>query len=260
MIEHQYCPSCERPIRLRWEAVSVDECVACSLLFRNPTPSDMQLARIYDRSWSDAEVCTDETGAATIALTRAYAHKLLKSLSLRDFKGLKILDFGAGRGSMLAALSELGADVYAVDPFGYEYLRQKGFKAYRSLDEVPQGLHFDGIVTMDVIEHLHEPWKEISRLRTLLDPSGWIYISTPNAGGIKARILGPRWREAKKDVHLMFFTPLGLETILSRCGFARHQRVKWFIRFSKNPFDVAMHYSFQALSIDGVLRYLAWKK
>ena len=52
--------------------------------------------------------------------SRIYARKLAETLGRKDFAGLKLCDFGAGRGSMATALIELNADVYAIEPFGYE--------------------------------------------------------------------------------------------------------------------------------------------
>src|SRR5205823_4085133 len=150
---------------------------------RHPLPSEKDLAKIYQKSWLDPYEYRSETGGTDLDLARTYVRRLANSLGFKDFSGLKILDFGAGRGAMLTALKELGADVCAIEPFGYQFLENKGFITFRTLDEIPVGIIFDGIVAIDVIEHLYAPWNELRRFLEILKDSGWVYISTVNAGG-----------------------------------------------------------------------------
>jgi hypothetical protein len=160
---------------------------------------------------------------------------------------------------MLTALEELGADVCAIEPFGYEFLKSGGFRTFRTLDEIPKGVIFDGIVAIDVIEHLYAPWNELQRFSELLKTSGWVYIATPNAYGLNAKVFRSGWREVLKPGHLVFFTPCSLETVLKNCGLIRYRQLRWFIKYSDDPFHTVLHYFLQALDLGGELSYLAWK-
>ena len=262
MIKHlvRQCPFCHQTAVPNWKVVNVWKCLSCGLLFRDPLPSYDDLVQLYRESWSDPHEHRAETGGTDIGLARAYARKLACSLSLRDFCGLKLLDFGAGRGAMLTALKELGADVYAIEPFGYEYLRRHGFVAFSTLDEVPEELTFDGIVAIDVIEHLHAPWNEIKQFKNYIKDSGWVYMATLNASGLNAMVFRSNWREVLKMGHLMFFTPFNLEVILANSGYRQYRRLKWFIQYRRNPIRRLLHSILQNLHLDGELRYLGWKK
>ena len=160
---------------------------------------------------------------------------------------------------MLTALAELGADVYGIEPFGYEFLESQGFKAFRALEDLPEGLLFNGIITIDVIEHLTVPWNEIRRLKKILAESGWIHIATLNSDGLNAKIYRSKWREALKPGHLFFFSPHSLKAILGASGFTRCHRLRWFIQCSKNPIRKLVHFLLQALYLDGELLYLVYK-
>jgi len=253
------CSFCCGTVRPYWRDVKVWKCSSCGLLLRHPLPSEQDLAKLYQKSWSDPYKHRSETGGQDLDLARTYAGRLASSLGLKDFSGLKILDFGAGRGAMLTALAELGADVYAIEPFGYQFLASKGFSTFRTLDEIPEGVIFDGIVTIDVIEHLYAPWNELRRFSEILKDSGWVYIATPNACGLNAKIFRSGWQEVLKPGHLIFFTPCSLEAVLTYCGMTRSRRLRWFIKYSDNPIRALLHYFLQALYLGGELNYLAWK-
>jgi len=253
------CPFCEGDVGSYWPTVNVRRCFSCDLLFRNPLPSQKELTALYEESWSDPMENTSETGGTHLDLARVYARMLASSLALKDFSGLKILEFGAGRGAMLTALSELGADAYGIEPFGNEYLKKQGFNIFRSLDELPQGSTFDGVVSIDVVEHLPTPWNEIKRCRDFLTPSGWLYIATLNSQGLNARVYRSKWREVVKRGHLMFFTPRSLASILAACGYERCRRLRWFVQYDNSKAHTSLHYVLQALYLDGELRYLAFK-
>lgn len=252
------CPWCgSRDIYTVWPETHYDWCRSCGLFFRNPMPSREELDNLYASSWSAPEEFTSETGGTDDRLAAIYSHKIALSLKRNDFRGLRILDFGAGRGAMLKALKNMGATVVGVDPYGAAYLQRCGFEAYRDLSEVSGS--FDGIVMIDVFEHLHEPWKLIRELYQVLSNGGWLYIATGNPLGLNARITKGNWREAKKPGHLLWPTPKLMEEILKWAGFREVKRLRWLIRFSSNPIRIVINYSTQIIGLDGELRYLAFK-
>jgi 2-polyprenyl-3-methyl-5-hydroxy-6-metoxy-1,4-benzoquinol methylase len=253
------CIYCRSRISRHWDSVDVWKCSSCGLLFRNPFPSETELANLYEAGWCDPEKNRSETGSTDLALARTYARKIAAELNQTDFRRLTLLEFGAGKGAMMAAMEELGAEVYGVEPFGYEYLEKKGFKIFRTLDEVPKGFVFDGIIAIQVIEHLIEPWNMMEKFRELLKESGWLYVSTLNANGLNARVSRSRWREVRKKGHLIFFTSRNLENILFKIGFRRYKRLRWFVKYRNDPFRKLTNFLLQLCLLDGELRYLAWR-
>jgi SAM-dependent methyltransferase len=159
---------------------------------------------------------------------------------------------------MMKALETAGAEVYGVDPFGYSLLKQEGLNAFRDLSDLPAGMCFDGIFSIDVVEHLSEPWSIVQKLKDLLSLHGWIYVSTPNAAGISARLARSNWRELKKRGHIVFFRPDSLEFLLRKCGFAAYRRLCWRIDYGKGRLRGLPDSLLRALKLDGELRYLAF--
>lgn len=254
------CPFCEGKIVLYWEKISIWQCRSCRLLFRNPQIDDATLIELYASSWKNPMAHRSETGGTTPILAKTYSENLLKTLGLNDFKGLKILDFGAGEGIMSRALKDAGADVWAIEPFGPQVCRLEGISKACTLDELGGKVRFDGIVCIDVIEHLKWPWEHLSRFHDILKPHGWLYLATPNAMSLNAQFLKEKWREAQRTSHLFFFKPVILEKFFEYAGFYSWRRLRWFIRYSSNPIRQLLHFLLQLTLLDGEIRYIAIKK
>lgn len=243
-----------------WPSISVSRCPGCGLLHKTSRMAPDALAELYEGSWRTPDQNTEETGGTDARLARMLAMRLLESLNRKDFGGLKLLDFGAGRGEFLRVLQNLGADVYGVDPFGCDYLQGLGFKAFPDLQALPADLQLDGAVTVDVIEHLHRPWEHLKLLRERLAPQGWLFAATPNAGSAAARVSGPKWKEAGKPGHLLFFTPNSLERILDWSGYGQLRRLRWRIEYTSGSPKKQIQTALQILGWDGQLKYLALRK
>jgi len=262
MMTDRECPQCmQRGLASpHWRAPRFLRCGGCGIIFRYPIPDEAALARLYDRSWELPNHNTDETGATDICIGSRLVSSLAKSLAGRGIAGMRILDYGAGRGAMVAALIKEGADVIAVEPFGCDFLTELGVSVYRDLCELPSDVRFDGIVCLEVIEHLRDPLRVLKRLYERLSLGGWLLITTPNAAGLPARLAGQRWREAAKPGHIVFFTPTTLRNILRDSGFRHIQRPPWFIRYRHtSPLRTLVHFGLQKLGIDGGLRMIAYR-
>ncbi len=255
----EMCRLCGGLSSVHWKKAGFLKCRSCGLLCRDTVPKESTLRELYDTGWQNPCQHTSETGGTDLALARIYVLNLARSLGIENFNGFRLLDFGAGSGATLTALSEQGAEVTAVEPFGYDHLRRKGFRVYRALDQIPAGSKFDGILTLEVIEHLQTPWETLAQFGNLLKNGGWIFVATPNAGGLNARLNRSEWREAKKTGHLMFFNPSSLELLFRHCGYSNYRRLYWRMAYADGFLSKVRDYSLQSIGLDGALRYLALK-
>lgn len=110
-------------------------------------------------------------------------------------EGLKILDAGAGHGSIAGALAYLGAKVMAVekDPGALAVLNQRaqhwGFKVIKSdLAKFTTRAKFDVVVATEILEHFKNPSALVIKLRAALRPQGIMIFSVPNGAGIEERL------------------------------------------------------------------------
>jgi len=106
----------------------------------------------------------------------------------------KILDAGCGNGYVANWLSEKGHQVWGSDysESGVE-MAQTNFPDLTFFQAdliagppkiVPVG-GYDGIVTLEVIEHLFDPEKFLANLLTALKPGGFLILTTPYHGYVK---------------------------------------------------------------------------
>lgn len=214
---------------------------------------------MYEAAWTAPEKNPRETGVGDDANAVRYVKKLTAVLGADSLRDRRVLDFGAGRGALMRALAGQGAMSFGIEPFGYERLHRLGFPVWRTIQDVPPSVTFDAIVSIDVIEHLPAPWKQLSALRRLLRPGGWLFVATPNPQGVNALLTGQHWREALKPGHLLFFTSIGLESVLLRTGFERYDRLRvesaGLSGFGRRLLNRALVKARR----DGELCYLAWK-
>jgi len=91
-----------------------------------------------------------------------------------------ILDFGAGNGRFAAALHERGRDVHAIepDPDLRKKIEAKGIPTYESLERVEDG-HFQGVYTINVLEHLEDDAAFLGGFYRCLEPGGRLFVYVP---------------------------------------------------------------------------------
>jgi len=245
------CPICgsemTRPLycALHWQA-----CLGCGVWFREPMPTEHQLSAFYmDAFYNGGNGTATCMHATDISCGRQYLDLIAKELGLQ-WRCLRVLDYGAGEGDLSILLQRMGADVLALDPYGYNACDSRRISAVRSLQEIPAGKKFDGIVMTEVVEHLVDPVSLLRQLSSRLREDGWIFLTTPNNEGLKARLLRDGWRESLNDSHLFLFSWGSLARALRLAGFAP-SLCRGFVRFSANPLRTAVQYSLQALRMQG---------
>jgi len=103
--------------------------------------------------------------------------------------------------------------------------------------------HFDGILLIHVLEHLHHPTKLCPEIQRLLKPGGCLYVEAPNYTSIFAPSFG-----IGRDQHQPFnffddlehirpYTKQALFEFVERCGM-RVQRAANTRNWLRLPFDV----------------------
>ena len=107
--------------------------------------------------------------------------------------GQRVLEVGGGVGAPALALHRDGYDVTDLEPVGLGFnFMQAARKVIRrfdvppeyaiGVDELDTSLHgkFDFIYSMNVLEHVPDPENALSRMLSVLEPSGKIFILCPN--------------------------------------------------------------------------------
>lgn len=122
---------------------------------------------------------------------RTFLGRLFTPLLQRLTPQSQGLDFGCGPGPTLSVMfEETGHSMSLYDPL-------------YAPDVVVLARHYDFITATEVVEHLHEPGKELERLWTMLKPGGWLGIMTKLALDEDAF---SRWHYKNDLTHVCFFS------------------------------------------------------
>lgn len=195
------------------------ECQSCGLLFRRKFPSHAELEKVYEAAYSADNIGRGGTDqeSGTYA-TEAYARFLL-ARHIRP--GMRVLDFGAGTGELVALLRKAGIDTagFEYSSAAREYCRQhRATELFDDLASLP-AQRYDLITMIEVIEHLTDLRGVLRRVRELLKPGGMLFVTTPNRKSLRARVEKGFWREARKKYHLFLFDRASLDFHLRLSGF-----------------------------------------
>jgi 2-polyprenyl-6-hydroxyphenyl methylase/3-demethylubiquinone-9 3-methyltransferase len=111
-------------------------------------------------------------------------------VGLRPLQGLSVLDVGCGGGLIAEPLARMGARVTGLDPAveNVEAARRHAagqslniaYRAGRVEELAVEGLAFDAVVCLEVVEHVPDPGAFLAACAALVRPDGLLLLSTLN--------------------------------------------------------------------------------
>jgi len=191
----------------------------CGLVFQEPQPAPEVLRTAYYHDEDFAASLLGRLREQTLANARA---KLgLLRAGGHDVAGWRVLDVGASSGAWVEVASEAGAASAVGVEIGEATsasARERGLDVRTgTLEQLAAdlaGTGFDLISFWDVLEHLHDPRRELALARDLLGPGGRIAATFPNVDGLYPqltyRLFARRtgvWEYPELPVHLYDFAP-----------------------------------------------------
>jgi len=153
---------------------------------------------------------------------------------LRPLQGLSVLDVGCGGGLIAEPLARLGARVTGLDPAAENVAAARRHAAGQGLDIAyragrveelaVEGLAFDAVVCLEVVEHVPDPGAFLAACAGLVRPGGLLLLSTLNRT-LKAYLLAIiggeyvlRWLPVGTHRWERFITPDELTRYLRAAG------------------------------------------
>jgi SAM-dependent methyltransferase len=96
------------------------------------------------------------------------------------FRGLppsaEVFEFGVGLGKNIAMLQRKAG--YDISEFARTFSRKRGIRVFDSMDAVPDA-GFDVVLSSHVLEHLPDPYHNLTLLRSKLRPRGQLILVLP---------------------------------------------------------------------------------
>ena len=198
-------------------------CVMCGLVFLNPRPVESEISGYYPPWYHSRYMDNQWLESLTIQGIPWRDAMRGKGANILKYKSSgRILDVGCGDGILLKFFQEQGFDVYGVESGDVSYaVKILGLNIHngRLEDANYQDGFFDVISFYHVFEHLHDPFKTLLLVHSLLNNNGIVVIEVPNFAGFEARIFRSSWVGISAPLHLYHFTLKTLAELLTKAGF-----------------------------------------
>jgi SAM-dependent methyltransferase len=211
-------------------------CRGCGLIQQNPQSEPAAVASRYEESYLHYEkenqyAFRDLELLALDDLGLTAAAEPLFALAREKGRKPRVLDVGCATGALLAALRDSGWEPQGVEISAAQASYGKagfGLPIHAGTLESAAfpDTSFDLVHASHLIEHLNDPAAFLEEAARVLGPGGILVLTTPNADGLQARLLGPKWRSAIFD-HLYLFSLRSLAALLESHGFAVQKSATW---------------------------------
>ncbi len=218
-----HCPGCSGAGIRKEVQPDIGQCADCQLYFRNPRPTQAEIARSYNTggtfdAWQEEEPVRAVMWGRRLALIQRYV------------SGGRLLDVGTGDGRFLATARSAGYEVAGteVSEAGASYARERGFDVYlgqiTELDLPSES--FDLATIWHVLEHVPDPGAVLRKVHSLLRPGGILVVAVPNEenffirrrlGAAKSSPFDPL--KFGGEIHLTYFRPGTLRSTLRAAAF-----------------------------------------
>lgn len=198
------------------------QCDACKLRFTQDAPNETEIARYYK---SENYISHTNTGNSLVNQVYLAVRKFTlkqKAATLKKYTTLSsgsLLDVGAGTGAFLKHMQEEGWEVAGTEPDADARNRAKQLSLdlhpAEALQSLPPGT-FDAITLWHVLEHVHPLQAYMGILKSLLKPSGTLFIAVPNYQAYDAQVYKSAWAAYDVPRHLYHFSPQSMQVLTQR--------------------------------------------
>lgn len=201
------------------------KCQDCGLVYLNPRPSPEQMKDYYPAAYYE------DLASINKDLYRWYQQERLHKLQAHS-KGGRLLDVGCNDGLFLYLAAQAGWEAKGVEmaessaAYAREVLKLDVFTGQLTEVNFP-AQHFDIVTFWHVLEHLHDPLRELREANRIMKPDGLLVVEVPNIASWQARLFSTNWRALDVPRHLYHFSPASLPAVLAAAGFTCFKTSYW---------------------------------
>ena len=224
------------------ESFDIVECEACSIRTTTPFPDKKIIGNYYS---SDDYISHDDKVSGIFdsiyGLVRTYQLNKKKKLIGKYFNKSngKILDIGCGAGDFLQYMKENHWNINGVDTSNKarKIAKKKlNIKVMDPKDWINNKEKYDVITCWHSLEHVHEPWVYLDKIKKSLTLDGFLIVALPNYQSTDAKIYKEFWAAYDTPRHLYHFTIKSMNKTIKPHGL----NIESIYRMNFDPFYVSM--------------------
>lgn len=241
MLKAQFCPICQS-LKIKFFFQKKKRrffvCQNCCLKFIQPFPSESEVEKFYQAEYWHRKSYRGESALGYLSYLAEresfidYFQKVLRELKrVYPRPSGKVLDIGCSFGFFLKVAQEADWQIYGIDlsPAPVEQAkRELGVKTIynKSIEQAKFKANFFDLVTVfQTIEHVVDPERFLKEIKRVLKPGGVVLLSTPNAAGWQAKLMGKSWFSYRHPDHFYFFNFKNLSILLKNSGFVKIRKL-----------------------------------
>lgn len=191
-----------------------------TMLFRCPNCSHMQIANEINREVYEGEYIVDYSSWKD--MQKKDENYFAKIVGLLE-KAENIVEIGCGEGRSLQVAGRFFEKVYGIEPAvkQAELARKRVFSSGGVVindfftDKYQLPVLFDAFYSKMTFEHLENPCAILHNIGHFLKPGGIGWLNVPNG----QKIYNENLYQLFSYVHIQYYTPLSINTMLQRAGF-----------------------------------------
>ena len=245
------CPICTTEMKFKFvtkdylvtgESFDIVECEACSIRTTTPFPDKKIIGNYYS---SDDYISHDDKVSGIFdsiyGLVRTYQLNKKKKLIGKYFNKSdgKILDIGCGAGDFLQYMKENHWNINGVDTSNKARKianKKLNIKVMDPKDWINNKEKYDVITCWHSLEHVHEPWVYLDKIKKSLTLDGFLIVALPNYQSTDAKIYKEFWAAYDTPRHLYHFTIKSMNKTIKPHGL----NIESIYRMNFDPFYVSM--------------------
>jgi ubiquinone/menaquinone biosynthesis C-methylase UbiE len=197
-------------------------CESCGLVTHDPPIRAEQIDALYPSNYlahTPASNSSSLYGRVKALIGSSTARRVARHIPA----GGSCIEVGCGNGAFLKILSEVRGDVELagvdIRDLGLGDIPGVTFHDGQLEDIDFSGKRFDAVYCSNLIEHVPDPFRFLSKCAEILKPGGVIYGITPDHLSIDRYLFGRYWAGYHYPRHTYVFDHKNIVQILERCGF-----------------------------------------
>jgi len=199
----------------RHEKYLLVRCRACGVVWLSAAPKPEEMHLHYTDAYHKLISAAGENSPARWRDRKA-------ALELHKQSG-SLLDLGCSSGAFLESLPKDSWKLYGIEmsaDCAKTAESRSGAQVFVGdiLDGPFPSQSFDVITCFDVLEHLYEPRKVITKVAGWLKPGGIFYVLVPNVDSAEAHVFGSYWHGLELPRHLFHYSPASLKFLAESAG------------------------------------------